>query len=180
MSPRAREVAFIASVFGLVLAIAIGHTVWGRYQQKLDYDAQMRLQKRSNDWALEILQNYLDESVHKKGLPTEEYWDGWVHKHDDTQYLADCRRLGTHLAINRALCGHVLWELPEPQGIPLIFEAKGADGGTVLDVESIASQTRTGMFVITWADGHGYPYGTDAREETINRYRNVSKSPHEK
>jgi hypothetical protein len=53
----------------------------------------------------------------------------------------------------------------------LFFEAQGSDGKSVLDVDHIASTTPTGMFAITWLDGHGYEYSTEAREAAIKRNR---------
>jgi len=169
MTIRSKEFVLVSAVFALVVAFPIGHTVWERYQKKLNKEAQTRLQERSREWAIEILAEAFGQTTQKKSAQSEAYWDGWVQKHVDSQYRADCRRIGTHLAFNRELCDRDLGDIPEPAMIPLFFEAQGSDGKPVLDVEHIASTTPTGMFAITWLDSHGYLYSTDARDAAIKR-----------
>src|SRR5438874_5356356 len=109
MSVRSKEFVLVAAVFALVFAIPIGHTLWTRYQKKLDQNAQMGVQSRSRQWAIEILEQSYDDPSQKKPFPSQAYWETWMRKHADAHYRADCRRLGTHIALNRELCGRKLW-----------------------------------------------------------------------
>lgn len=177
MSVRLKEFLLVPMVFALVFAFAIGHTLWGRYQEKLDRDAQVQFEITGRDWAINVLERTFDDANKDKPFPSDSYWENWITVHSDYRCRSACRRLGTHLALNRELCGRKLWQVTEIASIPLFFEENGAEGNRVKDVEEIARKTRTGMFAVTWLDGHGYPYGLDARNDVIKRARETLQTP---
>lgn len=162
------------SPFRLISAILVViFAVWGGllWQQRAQraaevkrlYDAQAKLGKFS-------LAACLYAADHKETFPPADHWAEALRPYcslsTETPPLSDGK--ARRVTLNKDIAGKSLESIYHPSSAILFFESVSNKPDTTADLEAIPKDDPTGMFAVTFTDGHGYPRAFGSRQELID------------